>query len=424
MHHIDSVGLTQLHLPTLNKGMITMNQTTQTKVYGYRWLVLLVFMFIAAVTQILWITFAPISSLIAAFYGVAELDVALLSLIFMVVYIPVSIPAAYLIDNKGFRLACIVGAVITAIFAIFRAFSPDYLFLLIFSAGIAIGQPFVFNSPTKIARRWFPAKERGLATGLGTMAIFLGILLGLLVTPFLTLWFGISNMMLIYAAIAVIAALLFVLIAKESPPTPPELDELEDEKMITGLRRIFGIKQFFILIVLFFIGLGIFNGVATWIEQILLGRVVDITQAGIVGAVIIFGGIIGAVIIPELSDRFQRRKPFILLSLAMAIPFTFLLAYHPDYTVLLLSAFLLGFFLMPALPIGLQAGAEMTKPIPEGTSAGVLMIFGQAGGIVLILLMSLVSDFTLTFYWAMIMLIALNVVALLISLLFKETAQS
>ncbi len=401
-----------------------MSQTMEANVYGYRWIVLLVFMFIAAVTQILWITFAPISSLVAVVYGVTELDVALLSLIFMVVYIPVSIPSAYLIDNKGFRLACAVGSFITAIFAVFRAFSPDYLFLLIFSAGIAIGQPFVFNSPTKLARRWFPAKERGLATGLGTMSIFLGILLGLLVTPFLTLWLGISNMMLIYAALAVIAAIFFVLIAKEYPPTLPELNEPEDEKMITGLRRIFGIKQFFILIVLFFIGLGIFNGIATWIEQILLGRVIDLTQAGVVGATIIFGGIIGAVIIPELSDRFQRRKPFILLSLIMAIPFTFLLAYYPDYNVLLVSAFLLGFFLMPALPIGLQAGAEMTTPIPEGTSAGVLMIFGQAGGIVLILLMSLVNDFMMSFFWAMIMLIILNLIALLVSLLLKETAKS
>ena len=108
----------------------------------------------------------------------------------------------------------------------------------------------------------------------------------------------------------------------------------------------------------------------------------------------------------------------------MAIPFTFLLAYHPDYTVLLVSSFLLGFFLMPALPIGLQAGAEMTKPIPEGTSAGVLMIFGQAGGIVLILLMSLVSDFMMTFFWAMMMLVVLNVIALVVSLLFHETARS
>jgi MFS family permease len=400
-----------------------MNETKGTKIFGYRWIVLLAFMFIAAVTQILWIMFAPISSLVALLYGVTELDVAFLSLIFMVVYIPVSIPSAYVIDNKGFKIACVVGAFITAIFAIFRAFSPDYLFLLIFSAGIAIGQPFVFNSPTKIARRWFPAKERGLATGLGTMAIFLGILLGLLVTPFVTIAFGFTNMMFLYAGVAIVAAIVFVFLAREHPPAPPEMDELEDEKMMTGLRQLFGIKQFFILLVLFFIGLGIFNGIATWIEQILLGRVVDLTQAGIVGATIIFGGIIGAVIIPELSDRFQQRKPFILLALLMAIPFTFLLAYHPDYTVILISAFLLGFFLMPALPIGLQAGAEMTTPIPEGTSAGVLMIFGQAGGIVLILLMSLVSDIMFTFFWAMMLLIVLDVFALLVSLLLKETAK-
>ena len=400
-----------------------MDETKGTKIYGYRWVVLVAFMFIAAVTQLLWIMFAPISSLVALLYGATELDIALLSLIFMVVYIPVSIPSAYVIDSRGFKIACVIGAFITAIFAILRAFSPTYLMLLIFSAGIAIGQPFVFNSPTKIARRWFPAKERGLATGLGTMAIFLGILLGLLVTPFATLAFGFTNMMFLYAGIAIVAAIVFLFLAREQPSTPPEMDELEDEKMMTGLRRLFGIKQFFILLVLFFIGLGIFNGIATWIEQILLGRVVDLTQAGIVGATIIFGGIIGAVIIPELSDRFQRRKPFILLALVMAIPFTFLLAYHPDYTVILISAFLLGFFLMPALPIGLQAGAEMTTPIPEGTSAGVLMIFGQAGGIVLILLMSLVRDVMLTFFWAMMLLIVLDVFALLGSLLFKETAK-
>ncbi|MDO8056774.1 MAG: MFS transporter, partial [Candidatus Hermodarchaeota archaeon] len=331
-----------------------MAQSTESSVYGYRWIVLLVFMVIAAVTQILWITFAPISSLAASLYSVTELDIALLSLIFMVVYIPVSIPSAYLIDSKGFRFAAGVGAIITAVFAVCRAFAPDYLFLLVFSAGIAIGQPFVFNSPTKIARRWFPVKERGLATGLGTMAIFLGIMLGLLVTPFAVVGIGFFNTMLSYAVVAIVAALLFWLIAKEHPPSPPEPSEPKEEKMITGLRRIIGIKQFIILEVLFFVGMGLFNGVATWIEQILAGRVVDITQAGIVGAIMILGGIVGAVIIPTFSDKYQRRKPFILLSLLLAAPFTFILAFHPDYNVLLVSSFLLGFFLMPALPLGLQ----------------------------------------------------------------------
>jgi MFS family permease len=382
-------------------------------------------MFVAAVTQILWITFASISSHVAGLYSVTDFDVALLSMIFMIVYLPVSIPSAYVIDNKGFRYACSVGAIITALFAVLRAFAPSYLLLFVFQAGIAVGQPFVFNSPTKLARRWFPAAERGLATGLGTMAIFLGIALGLLLTPILALnLFNYNIMQYIYAVTAVIAALLFIVVAKERPATPPQLGEPEEEKMTAGLRRIIGIGQFVILEVLFFVGMGIFNGIATWIEQILYIRFFPIVAivAGIIGAVMIFGGIIGAVIIPALSDRFHRRKPFILLSLGMAMPLTFVLAYHPDFNVLLVASFLLGFFLMPSLPLGLQAGAELTAPTPEGTSAGVLMIFGQLGGIVLILLMDQVNTMLLSFFWAMMMLVVLNLLAFLVAFLFKETA--
>jgi len=402
-----------------------LSKSAKSKVYGYRWVVLLVFMFVAAVTQILWITFAPISSYIAGLYSVTDFDVALLSMIFMIVYLPVSIPSAYVIDSGGFRIACAVGAVITAVFAVLRAWAPTYLLVFVFQAGIAIGQPFVFNSPTKLARRWFPASERGLATGLGTMAIFLGIALGLLLTPILTLSFSYTFMMYIYALVAVVAAILFILVAKERPATPPEVGERE-EKMTTGLRRIVGIGQFVILEVLFFIAMGIFNGVATWIEQVLTGRTFLLPTsivAGIIGAVIIFGGIIGAVIIPALSDKYHRRKPFVLLSLGMAIPLTFLLAYYPDFNVLLITSFLLGFFLMPSLPIGLQAAAELTAPTPEGTSAGVLMIFGQLGGIVLILAMDQVSSMFAGFFWAMMMLVVLNLLAFLIAFLFKETAR-
>ncbi|MHB8873467.1 MAG: hypothetical protein ACYC8T_07240, partial [Myxococcaceae bacterium] len=38
---------------------------------------------------------------------------------------------------------------------------------------------------------------------------------------------------------------------------------------------------------------------------------VDATTAGLVGGVLIIGGIVGAVIIPLLSDKLRRRKPFL-----------------------------------------------------------------------------------------------------------------
>ena len=45
------------------------------KVYGYRWVVLLTFMFVVAVNQLLWITFAPITGSAASYYGVSDLSI-------------------------------------------------------------------------------------------------------------------------------------------------------------------------------------------------------------------------------------------------------------------------------------------------------------------------------------------------------------
>lgn len=67
----------------------TSGQVEQTgfKVYGYRWVVLLVYFLLNAMLQVQWITFAPITSEAVAFYNVSAVQIDLLFLIFMIVYI-------------------------------------------------------------------------------------------------------------------------------------------------------------------------------------------------------------------------------------------------------------------------------------------------------------------------------------------------
>jgi len=62
------------------------------RVYGYRWVVLGVFMLINAAIQILWICFAPITGPAAEYYGVSEMAIGFLAMSFMFVYIPISMP--------------------------------------------------------------------------------------------------------------------------------------------------------------------------------------------------------------------------------------------------------------------------------------------------------------------------------------------
>ena len=357
------------------------------QVYGFRWIVLLLFMFANLVLQILWISFASITIEAAVFYGVAELDILLLSLVFMIAYIPVTFLASWIIDKYDFRIGAGIGAVLAGIFGLLRYFAGgDYLLVLIFQIGIAVGQPFVLNSITRLSANWFPESERTSATGLSMISQFIGIMLGILITPFIYEAFNISIMLLIYGILAVISGALFVIFAKNKPPTPPST-EISGERVLmgTGLRQLFLNKYFIILFITFFFGLGIFNFVTSYIELIVTPRGFDATDAGLLGGLMLIGGIIGCVIMSFLSDKYKKRKILLIISILVATTSLFIITFSADPIILYLFSFLLGYGIISAGPVALEYAVDLTKPIPEATSNGMLMMIGQVGGIIFIL---------------------------------------
>ena len=58
-------------------------EQTDLKVYGYRWIVLIVFALIQASIQVLWSTFLPVTGEAAEYYHVTPLAIGLLSMMFM-----------------------------------------------------------------------------------------------------------------------------------------------------------------------------------------------------------------------------------------------------------------------------------------------------------------------------------------------------
>ena len=398
-------------------------EQTNFKIYGYRWVVLLVFMFVVAINQLLWITFAPITGSAASYYGVSDLSIGLLSMSFMIVYIVVSIPASWMIDTYGIRVAVGIGAVMTGMFGLVRGlFAPNYTIVLIAQIGIAIGQPFILNAVTTVAARWFPVRERATAAGLGSLAMYLGILVALVLTPYLTIQSQIPGMLLLYGIVSMIAVVVFFTLMKERPPTAPCRPDQEERSLVfDGLKESLKIKDFVLLLIVFFVGLGVFNAVTTWIEDIVRPRGLSITQAGNIGGLMILGGIIGAVVIPLLSDHYRKRTPYLKLAMIGAILGLVGITFASDYWLLLVSAFMFGFFLLSAGPVGFQYGAEITHPTPEGTSNGLLLLMGQISGIVFILGMdSFKSPETGSMTLPLIVLIGLMVLSLLFAIKLRE----
>jgi MFS family permease len=361
--------------------------TGSEKAYGYRWVVLSAFILVASMTQILWISFAPITGPAAKFYRTSDLNIGLLSMVFMVVYILVVLPSAWVIDTWGFKAAVSIGAVLSAVFALTRGiFASNFTLVLVSQTGIAVGQPFVIGAITKVAARWFPTRERATASGLGTLALYLGPLAAMLLSPYLFLHVGMERMLILYGAAMTAATVVFLVAAREKPPTPPGPDERT--LMFDGLKAMLRRRDFLILLAMFFVGLGMFNGVATWIEDIVRPRGFTISQAGLLGGLMLVGGIVGAVVIPIFSDRTRRRKPFLLAALIGLIPGLLGMGFAGNLGLLLFSGFLFGFFLLSAGPIGFQYAAEITHPAPEGTSNSLLLVMGQISGIIFIFAMN------------------------------------
>jgi cyanate permease len=402
-----------------------MQQLSTFKVYRFRWTILSIYMLLIAVNQMLWITFAPITTDATKYYGVSDLWIGILSMCFMIVFVAVSIPASWIIDKYGIRVGVGIGAAFTGIFGLLRGFvTTDFSLLLMAQVGIAIGQPFILNAITKFAARWFPIAERATAAGLGTLAMYVGILAGMIITPHLIIGSGIGGMLYIYGVVAMVSAAVFIVFAKEGPPTAPCRPDQEERSLVyDGYKNLFKVRDFNWLLFIFFIGLGVFNCVTTWIENILSPRGFSATQAGITGGLMIAGGIIGALVIPILSDYYQKRTPFMIIALAGA---TFCLAgitFATSYWLLLVSGAGLGFFLLSSGPIGFQYGAEITYPTSEGTSNGMLLLMGQISGIAFIFAMDIFkSPQTGSMTIPLLVLIGLMFVGILMSTQLKESS--
>jgi MFS family permease len=350
------------------------------RLYGYRWAVLAVFMFINLTIQMLWIAYAPITGPAAQFYGVTDLQIGMLSMVFMIAFIPLSIPVSWVIDTYGFRWAVSIGAILMGAFGLLRGLAgADYNLVLWSTIGIAITQPLMLNTWTKVPANWFAPDERATAVGLVTLSGLVGTALGMVLTPILTETMPIPTVQLLYGGVAAFSAVLFLVFAREKPATPPCPPGQEVRAlMLDGLKHALSVKPFWMYLFITFVGLGIFNGVTTWVEAIIRPRGFTPSDAGTLGALMLVGGVLGAVVIPPFSDKQHKRQRYLMLGITLTIPGLAGLAFAPSLWLLFASAFGMGFFLVSANPVGMQYAAEVTRPTPEGTSNGLIQLFGQA----------------------------------------------
>jgi len=392
-------------------------------------------------------------------YGVSALAVNMLSLVFMIMYLPGSFLGLYTMERYGMRNSLIVGAVLNALCGWIRyfcdAFVPGdhgaYAVTMVGQVMGAMAQPIFTNLPSRIAGDWFPTSERDLATVVSAMTNPLGNAAGSVVPTLFAVGLGQVVGLMLYQAIWATVLLVAVgLVVRDRPPSPPSaaaalrlpgghpghashavdtpatlaapgttaaatalvplLDDDGSEalgmavpdhahdsanaamhRLYADFGSLFRNRNFLCLMTAFGIGLGMFNATLTVLAQYIATCGYGSDVAGYAGGALLGAGLVGAfgvgVLLEKTRAYVRILKGGILGCLASTL---FMLgSMQRDGTAQLVAAFgVMGFCLIPLLPVSLENAAECTYPVPEDNSAALLLLAGQLIGIVMIFVMT------------------------------------
>jgi predicted MFS family arabinose efflux permease len=356
---------------------------TAARAPGTRWAILIAYALLAACTQLLWLTFAAIDTDAAKLLHVDVGTVGDLAAIFPFIYVVLALPVGRWLDAR-FSHALAIGALLTGGGAIIRVLAPSSFGVqLAAQVVIAAGQPFVLNSITKVAARYFPQSERAAAISIGSVALFIGILASVLIAAPLFSAGGLGLVLDVEAVPSVIGTLL-MLMALRVPATYPD-----DASTSVSMRWLIRDRFMWLLAGLIFIGMGVYNAVATWLQPV-LANFGEGGPAGNLIAVLTAGGIVGAAVLPSfVAARNQRRS---MLVVALAFTALAFVATDVGHEVVWLGVWLFatGFAIMACLPVVLDWSAIHAGMAREGAAAGFLLMSGNLGGVVLVLVIQAV----------------------------------
>jgi len=404
---------------------------------GYRWVVLAVFGLALFTQALLWLSFAPLESATQTALGVGHFAVRLLALVDPITFILLAAGVGLLADRRGFRFTVTLGLGLMAPAAVGRSlllhlhpggaalYYPLLAMQVVISAGAVCCVACILQMPVK----WFPHEQRATATGLTSMSLLLG---NAIVFPLAALLgsvpasasareaqVALTRVLDTFAGITLVTAVLFLLLVKADPQAPAGAagaHSMPDRRVV---RELFKLADFRAIALLFFWGLGLYGGLMITMEKMMRFHGFDARFAALVAGGLTFGGILGSLVLPYVSDRVGRRRPFIYLAACLTIPCTLVLGFLRMQAIDMAAALLLGFFLLAAQPIIFTMLGEMEDVGPRlaGTAVGAIFAFGSFGQVLLPLLIELFkrqgTSGALDYRWSILILGAVGVVGFL-----------
>lgn len=352
---------------------------------------------LAAVTQMLWLTFAAITTETAKRYGVSEGAIGWLSEIFPLLYVVLAIPAGVLLD-RWFRPMLAAGGLLVAAGGLIRL-GNTFAWVMAGQVLIAVAQPVVMSAVSKLAGEYLPADQRAGGIAVGSAGGFVGMLVALLLGPLIG-GDHLALLLSIEGAIGVVGALV---LAAELRRRPGFASELGEQLSVAGgsVKTLWAQPAMRILCALAFLGFGVFVALATWLQTLLHPDGVSDTTAGALLVGMIVTGVVGCATLPALVTRRGGERGFMLTVISVGFAGCLTLGLITAIGARLVVLLIMGSLLLPALPVILTAAEQLAGIELAGTAGAIVWLAGNLGGLVIALLVQALVHHPLAAFIAM-----------------------
>jgi predicted MFS family arabinose efflux permease len=348
------------------------------------WPLVLCYAAVAGASQLLWLTYAPVTTAAAEHYDVSVTAIGWLANVFPLLYVVLAIPAGLALDRQpGTALGW--GVALTAVGGVVRLGGDSFGWALAGQLLVAVAQPFVLNAITGVVAV-LPERSRPTGIAIGSGGLFLGMVVALGAGAVVG-GDHLVALMVGEAVVAVAAAAAFLVVRRSSPAPVPmvsgEPGELRAVWTDPVLRRVAQLA---------FLGFGVFIGLVTWLQALLEPRGVSESQAGTIITVAVAVGAVGSMVVAAVFEDRGVEVLLLRLALVAAVVGCALLAVATGVAVATIGAVLAVLALLTALP-WLLSLCERRADDSVASATALLWLAGNLGGLLVAVVVGALVDY-------------------------------
>ena len=370
---------------------ISLVVTPVYKVYKYRYLITTLYSFVSMLNGVMWISTSPIMSNLQNMYHLSMFVVSFCtSMIWFVAYPPMNFVANYILDEKGLRAGIFFGTTLTLAGLWVRVFS-QHSFYFIFAGQLlgAIGQPCILNAPQKLSTVWYPPQDQAIATTIASVSNPIGVGVGFVLAQIFVSndvhdpkgIYKVYQLMLFTAIFGSVLLVPIFFLFRDKPPTAPSMVAgIKKFSYMQSLKSLFGNWNYLCFIISTGFLWGAYNTLATIIQPIFQPFNFTASDTGNFGALTLIFGLIGSIVFGLYVDKTKRYKYTVVTCGFMSILTLAglgLTARYENFVYTSILTGVYGFFTTPVFPLAFELSIELSFPVAEAASSGLMVVMTQ-----------------------------------------------